>query len=303
MKTLQEIVVKRDPNLIPTFIPEVLELQVDPSPVVRRALLDFFDVAMQAKPTPSTILIGLQCIQFLLQDSIAATVKRAVISAYPTYRAALALAVLNGSAPTEETQQMWNAAGSLKTAVVSLATGDAPNSGVKLSACKFIEQAGMLLTADVVPAVPGVLPAPRALPADNVLISKAQLVKEGEALVAAVNTLVKSTTQQEVAAPVAMTCIRAAMTFVQQRPQFMGRIMPTLLSLARSSAFGGGAAVEGAPPAEQNGPAATALKAALSAALNSSHPMAQAWKKKVTEALTAMGAPPPEPKPQQPRQR
>ena len=299
--------IKRDPNLIPVFIQEVLELQVDPSPLVRRALLDFFDAAVQVKPTPATVLYGLQCIEFLLLDSVAATVKRAVISAYPTYRAALALAVVHGSAPTGETQQMWQAATALKTAVVSMATGDAPNSGVKLSACKFVEQAGMLLTADVVPAVPGVLPAPRALPTDNLLISKVQLVKEGEALVGAVNTLLKSTTEQEVAAPVAMTCIRAAMTFVQQRPQFMGRIMPTLLSLARSSASGQtGVSPEGGNghvPLEQTSPASAALKAALSAALDSTHPMAQAWKKKVTEALTALGAPPPEPKQQHQRQR
>ena len=153
----------------------------------------------------------------------------------------------------------------------------------------------MLLTADVVPAVPGVLPAPRALPTDCTIVSKSELVREGEALVGALNTILKGNTEQNMAGPLAITCIRAAMTLIQKRPQFLGRVLPTLLALSKSSSFAAGedGGEGGGTEHSQSSAAATALKAALLAAYESTHAMAQAWKKKVGEALTRLGAPPP----------
>ncbi len=313
LKSLQEVVVKRDPSLIPTFIPEILELQVDPSPLVRRTLLDFFDAAMQAAPTAATITSGMQCIQSLLQDSVAATVKRAVISAYPTFRAALAITLIQGSpsngraAPgtqdEDSIKQMWTTGLTLKDSVVSLAIEPTSNSAVKLSACKFIEQAAMLLTAEIVPAVPAVLPAPRPFPSDNIIVSKADLVRAGEALVGALNTLLKAATtatvggQQEIAGPLAITCIRAAMNLVQQRPQFFGKILPTLLALSKNSSFAPQKSGEGGAAGVSSPAVVAALKAALLAAWNSTHAMAKAWKNKVGDALTTLGeALPEEPK-------
>jgi hypothetical protein len=302
-------VIKRDPSLIPTFIPEILELQVDPSPLVRRTLLEIFDAAMQTAPTTTTLTSGMQCIQSLLQDSVAATVKRAVISAYPTFRASLALTLIQGSpsagSTTEDATaltQMWQTGLTLKDSVVALAIEPTSNSAVKLSACKFIEQAAMLLTADIVPAVPAVLPAPRAFPSDNTIVSKADLVRTGEALVGALNTLLKAATHttegEGIGGPLAITCIRAAMNLLVQRPQFLGRILPTLLSLSKSissslAAENGSEAAEGAV-----GPSAAvvaALKAALLAAWNSTHAMAKTWKNKVGDALKALGETLPEP--------
>lgn len=312
--------IKRDASLIPTFIPEVLELQVDPSPLVRRTLLEFFDAAMQTAPIVATLTSGMQCIQILLQDPVAATVKRAVISAYPTFRASLALTLVQGSpssaaiaAGSEDEsalKEMWETGLALKESVVSLALEPTSNSSVKLSACKFIEQAAMLLTADIVPAVPALLPAPRAFPSDNTIVSKSDLVRTGEALVGALNILLKAATntdgQQDIAGPLAITCIRAAMNLVQQRPQFLGRLLPTLLALSKNSSFAlqqkepadGGeepsAAAAGTPPVPS--PAVvSALKAALLAAWNSTHAMAKAWKNKVGDALKALGETLPEP--------
>jgi symplekin len=326
LKSLQEIVVKRDASLIPTFIPEILELQVDPSPLVRRTLLDFFDAAMQIAPSVATLTSGMQCIQTLLQDSVAAAVKRAVISAYPTFRASLALTLVQGSSSNaaaastspggggteDETaiKQMWETGLALKDSVVSLAVEPTSNSSVKLSACKFIEQAAMLLTADIVPAVPAVLPAPRAFPSDNTIVSKSDLVRTGEALVGALNTLLKAATNtdggQDIAGPLAITCIRAAMNLVQQRPHFLGKLLPTLLALSKNSSFvpqqkepadgGEEASVPAAATTPLSSPAVvSALKAALLAAWNSTHAMAKAWKIKVGDALKALGETLPEP--------
>jgi len=243
LKGLHEIVVKKDPSLIPTFLPEVLELQVDPSPVVRRQVLDFFDGAVQTAPDAIALSLGLQCISHLLQDSVSATVKRAVVSAYPTYRAVLAIIVAQGStawtdeAVQQQMQTLWQAAGSVKTAIVSLATTPETSSGIKLSACKFVEQGIMLHTADSLPAVTGLLAAPRQFPTDNPIITKAVMLRDGEKLLATLVAILKRTAEQEDTGTVAITVIRSSINIIQHRPQFIGRVLPLLLNLAKTKKY------------------------------------------------------------------
>lgn len=239
LKSLQEIVIKKEPSLIPTFLPEVLELQVDPAPAVRRQVLDLFDAAVQARPDASLLEQGLRCITYLLQDSVPATVKRAVVSSYPTYRAALAYVVAHGSgaAGVQGLAELWQTATGVRSAITTLATASTTNSGVKLSASKFIEQGVMLHTADVVPAVAGILPAPQPFPANNPVVSKAALVKDGEQLLGSLAVMLKNTADQEETGPLAIACIRTGMTIIQQRPQFIGRVLPLLLPLTKIAKF------------------------------------------------------------------
>ena len=157
----------------------------------------------------------------------------------------------------------------------------------------------MLLTAESIPAVPGVTTAPRPFSnaasstAPPPVVTKTMLVRDGDALVKALTNQVKESAAIE--GPVAITCIRAAMTLVQQRPQFMGRIMPTLITLARQRAKkedGDGAGVSGGGGGGGGGEGnatTAALKEALMVAYESTHPMAQAWKKKIADALASVG--------------
>eukprot|EP00887_Chlorella_sp_A99_P000002 scaffold16.g2.t1 len=333
LKGLLELVVRKEPALLPEFLPHVLELRCDPAAAVRKWLPDFAEAAAAAAPTPATLRACLACLGDLAGDATPAVAKRALASCYVLFRAAYTLLALHGAAlPAEEAAPLWVAACELKAGVLALA-GRAGNEGVRLAAAKFLEQGAMLLTAETVPAVAGVSQAAQPLPPGNPVFTKAALVKEAESLLGQVGSaggveagreerrprmghvarrvqlhvrrplqhawaLVPSPSQlvaflkmklgsgaggSEVPGPLAITAIKAAGTISQQRPQFMGRLLPPLLALATSGEFqpdAGGVQAS----------IAAALKAALLAVSKCQHPTAVAWRRKLGDALAALGA-------------
>ena len=281
--------------------------QVDPSPAVRRFLADFIDAAAAANPAPAVLAAGLSAITGMVGGGGgggAAGAKRALQSAYPLFRAAYTLAALRGAEGSgadadalDALRGVWEAAQGLKSAVAALAALPGSSDALRQAALRFVEQTALLLTADVVPAVAGVSSAPQPVPQHNTVTGgRAALVREAEALLGQLTTLLKQRVGDGVSAGVAAAAVRGAGSFAQQRPQFMGRLLPPLLALANSGALKAApqpASELAAGGAQQHsagsGAVAAALKAALLSVARSSQPAAKAWQKKVTAALEAMG--------------
>ena len=359
LRSLLELVVRKEPGLLPDFLPEVLELQarrlllrvvvlwagwlkralttiasrpqqsmlhcihspgdkrahcgcrhclrppaqVDPSPAVRRYLADFIDAAVGAAPSPPVLAAALAGLRGLLGDGGggAAVARRALQSCYPCYRAAYALVALRGGAAAAgdaaaALAAVWAAARELKGAAAALAGAAGAGEGVRQAALRFLEQAVMLLTAEVVPAVPGVAPAPCPTPAANAVTGgRVAVVREAEALLGQVAALVKQRAGEPGGVPPAVgaAAVRAAGGVAQQRPQFLGRLLPPLLALANATAAAGGGAAAAPPGGAASGgddAVTAALKAALAGVARSTQPAARAWHKKVAAALQALGA-------------
>ncbi|KAL4443945.1 hypothetical protein ABPG75_011682 [Micractinium tetrahymenae] len=305
LRSLLELVVRKEPALLPEFLPEVLEMQVDPAQAVRRFLPELIDGAVAANPCPAVLTPALACLSGLLGDSAAATVRRALQSAYPAFRAAYALVALRGGAPglaaeeAEALRTLWGAATTLKLAAAALVGGgqaEQPASdAVWQAAARFLEQAVLLLTAEVVPAVVGVSVAPQPVPAANAVAGKAAVVRDAEAALVQLVALLRRRLGEQLSPALASTAVRSAAGIAQQRPQFMGRLLPPLLALAgsdtvREAAAAAGPAAPG-PAAAAEGAAgvAAALKVGLLALSRSSAPAAQPWKKKIAAALQAVG--------------
>jgi hypothetical protein len=255
-------------------------LQVDPAPAVKRFLAEFIDAAAKASPTPGVLQHSLACTCQLLRDEAAGTAKRALQSCYALFRTAYTLVAVRGaSSDAQEAaalRGLWQGAQALRSAVEALAVAPG-NDGVRTGAVKFLEQAVLLLTAERVPAVAGVSEAAMQLPSANVVLSRAALARDAEAALAQLVALLK---QSGLAGTLAVAAVRAGTGIAQQRPQFVGRLMPSLLALAKQS---GG---DGAPTSSL----AQALSSGLAALARSSHPSVQPWKKKVAAAMEAMGA-------------
>lgn len=75
------------------FLPELAVLQADPVASVRKFLPEFLDACPPAALQPPTLLLALQCLQGLLQDSVPAVVKAAVMASSTLFRTALAVVV------------------------------------------------------------------------------------------------------------------------------------------------------------------------------------------------------------------
>ena len=284
-------------------------VQVDPSPVVKRFLAEFVDAAAATSPHPVVLQHSLACLRGLLADGVVATAKRALQSCYPTFRTAYTLVALHGGTSDREAEEqlrtLWGEAQALKAAVAATAAASG-NDAVRMAAAKFLEQVVLLLTAELVPAVAQVSAAAAPLAAGNAVTSKVALVRDAEVALVQLVALLKQGAwvgQKKgggISCPLTITAIKAAAGIAQQRPQFMGRLLPPLLALANSYALApvgdAAVAVDGqadgsAPAAAANGTQsqAAALRSALVALARSTHPTAQPWKKKIGAALEALG--------------
>ena len=75
------------------FLPELAVLQADPAASVRKFLPEFLQACPPAALQPESLLLVLQCLQGLLQDSVPAVVKAAVMASSTVFRTALAVVV------------------------------------------------------------------------------------------------------------------------------------------------------------------------------------------------------------------
>lgn len=283
LKGLKELVVNKQPDLIPTFLPEILELQVDPSPQVKRFLLEFLVAAIDVAPKASILIAGLQCIGLLLNEQGIPTVKRALSSAYPIFRASFVLVAVNGTQHSEELIELWQGALGLKNAIVSIFKASDGSEVIKLSCCRFIEQAAMLLSADVVPKLSGISSSPIVFPGENKIASRASIIQEGEGLIVTLSALIKDALiddADKVSGEVTAAALKSVTLILHQRPTFSGRILPLLLNLAKSEKF---------KSLDKNEHLRKILVSGLQVASKSTHPMMMPWRKKLEAALSAMG--------------
>ena len=51
-----ELVTRKDPHLVPEFLPEVLELRIDPAAAVRRFLPEFIEAAIEARVSEAALV-------------------------------------------------------------------------------------------------------------------------------------------------------------------------------------------------------------------------------------------------------
>lgn len=75
------------------FLPELVVLQADPAPSVRKFLPEFLEACPPAALHAASLPLVLQCLQGLLQDSVPAVVKAAVMASSSLLRTTLAVVI------------------------------------------------------------------------------------------------------------------------------------------------------------------------------------------------------------------
>ncbi|RMZ56234.1 hypothetical protein APUTEX25_002424 [Auxenochlorella protothecoides] len=301
LQSLRELVVHAHPQeLMPALLPEILELRLQPESALRRVLPDVIDGVL---PTLDSLLQCLMCLTGLLADPVAAVVRRAAQSAHPLFRAALVRVALTPLDAEPALQaQVWEAARAMPAGLAAGARS-ASTDAARVSCLRGLESAALLLSAERLPAVPGLSPAPAALPASHAVLTRAGLAQEADAAAREVAAVVR--TCDAAPGPMAEAALRAAGALATQRPHFMPRLVPALLSVAArqatmvgetatTSGDGGTAATteSGTPTARDDGKSVTlppatrkALTAALAQVRRCTHPLAAAWARKVDRAL------------------
>ncbi|KAK9830014.1 hypothetical protein WJX72_009205 [[Myrmecia] bisecta] len=283
---LIELVVRKQPALLQEFLPELVLLQAEPQKPVRLFLAQLLEEATAAAPEPHILVTSLRCLTALLGDAVPAVVKRSVLAANPVFRVVLAVAAGGGlhEAGAAALREMWAVASEFKSAIIKLAVNHS-NDGVKLNAIKFLEQTVVLYTGDLLPTLYPGAPSEalrmQPWPPSHALLKPTVLAREAEAHLMELVAMLKPPKVDSLAGPITIVAIKVVSSIAQQRPNFMGRVLPTLLGLAsRCGEEGSTVAVS----------TSTAVKAALLTVLRCRAPTALPWHKKVTKGLQVMGA-------------
>lgn len=236
LKSLTEIVVRREPGLLDRFLEQVLELQVDKAVGVRKAVLDFYDEALGVVVTVHGLLLGAQCVIFLLEDQNAGVKKRSIRSLISVFHLTLCLAA-KGEDTGDEGARLWKIVQEAVKKVEEMAVDENGNTGCKLSASKFLEQSLLFVTGDRVPACAPVLLQPAALPAKGSVVTKQAAMKIGTSMLSTVIKMLKEIKSTGNDGPLAISCIRSVSTILESRPQFAGKMVPVLLSFCQLDSY------------------------------------------------------------------
>jgi len=234
LKSLKEIVIQRSPNLAADFLPKVLELQADASPLVKRGVLDFCDAALPVLQNQESFSAIARTILFLMKDAGPTTVKKCIGSLYPVAKFAVVSrqgCERGDRAQETQNEELWEVLQHCIHTVQDLALQDDVNTGIRLSALKFMERVVILFTGVELHGLPE---------------KKEQAGASAQALDSAsskaandiINTLVKILRSVKGSAgangPLGITMVRSVSSVLHARPQFAGRLVPILIAMAKA---------------------------------------------------------------------
>jgi len=280
LKSLEEVVIKREPSLIDTFLSKVLEFQVDKSAAVRKSVLDFCDESLAVRASVENVLHASECIFFLLGDDNVSVVKRCIRALLGVLQRTLAIAASSANHSDKDGQDLWKTVENAVKRVESFVKDGKVSTGVKLSASKFLEQGILLATADKVPCTPPLLEVAGELPMKDSIVTKQDALKLGNGMLMALICLLKDIKQSETHGPLAIACIRSASQMLQAKPQFAGKLVPVLLSFGQVEVY------------QKDGKVSSALDDCLRTFASSENRLALPWKRKVSDVLVQLGMEP-----------
>lgn len=280
LKSLQEVVIHRDPGLIDTFLPKVLEFQVDKSAAVRKGVLDFCDASLDVVVSVTNLLHGAECILFLLEDDNVSVLKRCIRSLLLIFQCTLAISAAEAGYSVDEGETLWKIVQDAVRKIENLIKDSSTSTGVKLSASKFLEQAILLATGDRVPCTPPVLERPGILPVKDSIVTKQDALKIGNEMLATIVLVLKDLKNSETHGPLTISCIRSSSQILQLKPQFAGKLVPILLSFSQIQLY------------QDDEKVSSALGECLGAFGSSENRLAAPWRKKISDALVTLGLEP-----------
>ncbi|DBB00785.1 TPA: hypothetical protein ACH3X1_000717 [Trebouxia sp. C0004] len=286
LQSLKELILNKDIQLLQVFLPELAVLQADSAPAVRKFLPEFLEACPPAALQPASLLLVLQCLQGLLQDSVPAVVKAAVMASSSLFRTALA--VVAGQSQTQQGAQavtsLWQNAGTLRNSICSFA-GNHKVPGVRLNATKFMEQVVLTFTAENVPVLSPGAKHIRQQPMQSLhgILTSATLMREAETHLGQLVNMLRAPGVATLPGAVAIVAVKAAGSIAQQRPFFMNKVLPVLIALG--SAQEAGPSTGGVQKSVKTG-----VANALLAMLRCTAAEAVPWRRKIVDALKALGA-------------
>ncbi|BBN13431.1 symplekin [Marchantia polymorpha subsp. ruderalis] len=292
LKQLLEILLNREPSLIPEFVPNLMDFQTDPSSPVLKYLAEIIEeIGLKSSdqlPFMVPVLVA------LLRDNTPAVARRAISSGTNLFRNTLEQVALQGIYTGQvdvRLQEAWAWMIRFKDAVYPAAYHHG-NDGVRLQAIKFVETTVLLFTPDSngsarPPAqqqyVDGTAKGFNIawIAGGHPVLDPGAMGQEASKNVGSLLNQLRPFESSALPGPVAIVLVNSLAAVAKRRPSLYGRVLPVLLGLAPSCEN-----IKGGQVAS----VVHALKNAFISLLKCQHSGAGPWRDRLVGALRSMNA-------------
>ncbi|KAF5307789.1 hypothetical protein FQR65_LT06661 [Abscondita terminalis] len=218
---LQEFLIRKVPNLLPKFLPTLLDFATDKSADVKKALVAFIEEACKVNESLLTKVVG-HLHMLLCVDSIPVQ-KRVIQAAITIYRKMLSW-ICKAPVITPEAEHSWNQLNVIKVEIVNMIDSD--NDGVRTSSVKFLECVVLLQTyPDQYETKPNTDFSLEDVPLTLKIARRRKLEEEANKIF---DLLIKFNGSQHVSSANLFACIGALANIARNRPEFMGRVIASI---------------------------------------------------------------------------
>jgi len=220
---VKELIIKKDPNLLDSFLDEVIAFQQDSSPDVRKFVVGFMEDA--CKSDPGLLVRVIPMLPYLMEDTNTTVIKRVVVCVMQLYKLALVY-VAKQKTVEEGVQDMWESLSDTKLRICDMV--EAENDGIRTMAVKFLEMIILSQTKkeamSEAPKGPEVDLSLDIVHPSHPLLKAAELREEAGTSMGSLMALTASPTVSSV---VLMTCIGCLTNIAKQRPSNMSTVIQT----------------------------------------------------------------------------
>ncbi|KAF9596937.1 hypothetical protein IFM89_014516 [Coptis chinensis] len=282
---LKEILLERDPSLIPDFLPQFIELQNDSFRPIRKSLagmigeIGMMDIELIPEMMP--VLLS------LLKDDTPAVARQAIISGTSLYRGVLekvAVQGLHSSGLDESVELSWDWMLKFKDTLYQIAF-QAGSDGIRLLALKFVEAVILLYSPDPESSSE---PQPQEaggktagfdiswLRGGHPLLNAGDLSVEASQSLGLLLDQLRFPKVKSLSNSMIVVLIKSLSAIAKKRPAFYGRILPVLLGLDPPVSVIKGICITGVQHTLRN---------AFLSCLKCTNPGAAPWRERLVGAL------------------
>lgn len=221
---VQEILINKEPQLLPLYLDEVLQFSLDRNAEVRKTVTGFIEEA--GVKQPEVIPRVVQVLLRLVSDEASVVAKRALRASGRILRAALKW-ISVATIVTPEMEVAWTQLSALKVQIINMIDSD--NDGIRTQAVKFLEGVVLIQT----------YPDPdSSKKADDFSLEDIPLTlkiarrrKLEEEAIHVMDLLIKFHGSPHVSSVNLMTCMGSLALIAKTRPQFMPGVIQALQRL------------------------------------------------------------------------
>lgn len=245
LSQITELIVRKEPTALPSFISDLAVLYTCEAPAVRRWLSQFLGEACQACPLLEVLWLAAGTLQLLAADTVPGVAKQACLSCVLLIRSTLGLLAIHPQA--QELQRLYSESQAVALAASSAALGHR-TEGARIAGVKLYESLLVIFASTTAPLISTGAPVPPfiahlhvpALSRPNPAPSPNLADKCLDALIASFGHQQRrlaegeSNSQASKGSPLLIVLIKALANVTSQLPDVcLNRCLPCLLNLAQ----------------------------------------------------------------------